>query len=84
MLRILPSLVRARRAGLIAAVGLALATGGCARRQSIEPQAQIPDNFEERHPIVLGDVQKTMDVFLSGNSGLDHRQSVDVREFVDA
>jgi len=74
----------ARRPAVIAVTLLALAVGGCARQQSAEKLAQFPDNFEERHPIVLGDVRKSMDVFLAGNGGLDHRQSGDVRAFVDA
>lgn len=82
MLRIKPPHRLARRAALAAAIGVALVAGGCARRQPVEAVAQIPDNFEERHPIVVGDVPRSMDVFLAGNSGLDHRQTQDVREFV--
>lgn len=66
---------------LLAVAAAALA--GCARKAP-ELQAQIPDDYTERHPIILGDVPQTMDVFLAGNGGLDRRQSEDVRKFVAA
>lgn len=63
---------------LLAAVALT----GCARRTG-DIQAQIPDDYRERHPIVIGDVPKTLDVFLVGNGGIDRRQAEDVRSFVE-
>jgi len=65
----------------IASTGLA----GCAStRPSADPQAEIPDNYTERHPIVIGDVARSLDVFLAPNSGLDHRQKHDIAEFAKA
>jgi pilus assembly protein CpaD len=42
-----------------------------------------PDNYKERHPIVLTDATKTLDVFVGrgGHKGLDPRQLEDVRAF---
>lgn len=68
------------RVSMVAGV-VALAAGGCARQQ-LDVQAQIPDDYKERHPVVLGDVPAKLDVFLAANSGLDHRQSGDVLDFV--
>lgn len=59
----------------------AIALAGCVRRTG-EVQAQIPDDYRERHPIVLGDLPKSIDVFLVGNGGIDRRQAEDVRQFV--
>lgn len=68
---------------VIGAGALALTLGGCASKmRGADIQAEIPDNYEERHPIVLGDVSQTLDVFLVPSSGIDFRQAEDVRAFV--
>ncbi|HRK23762.1 MAG TPA: CpaD family pilus assembly protein [Beijerinckiaceae bacterium] len=67
------------RWALVVLAGLAAA--GCVRRP-VEVQAQIPDAYQERHPIVLGDVQAKLDVFLAANGGLGYRQAGDVKDFV--
>lgn len=72
---------RAQKAVALAVVALSL--GACARRTGPEVVAQIPDSYTERHAMVLGDVQTSLDVFLAPNSGLDHRQKGDVKEFVE-
>ena len=71
------------RLALVAGV-LSLALGGCAsqRNYTANLAAEIPDDVRERHPVVIGDVPKTVDIFLAPNAGLDHRQREDVREFV--
>lgn len=71
----------AARVVLIGVAAAALA--GCVRRTG-DIQAQIPDDYRERHPIVLGDVPKVIDVFLVGNGGIDHRQAEDLRQFMAA
>ncbi len=68
---------------LAAAAVLVTALSACARKAP-EIQAQIPDDYRERHPIVIGDVQQSLDVFLAGNGGIDRRQKEDVRKFVAA
>lgn len=65
----------------VAAV-VALSLGACAKRVTPDAQAQIPDVYQERHPVVLGDVAASLDVFLAPNRGLDHRQVADVKDFL--
>lgn len=72
---------RARTVVVLAAVALSL--GACARRSGPEVEARIPDAYTERHPVVLGDVPANLDVFLAPNSGLDHRQSKDLKDFAE-
>lgn len=66
---------------LLGAVALAL--GGCANRAQMNANAtaQIPDDYRERHPIVLGDATKSLDIFLVPNRGIDHRQAQDLQSF---
>lgn len=42
-----------------------------------------PRDFRERHPIVLTDAPRSLDVFATGGHGLDARQYHDVRAFAD-
>lgn len=81
-----PSALRSARASraAMAAAALALALGGCASPglQARSEIGEIPDDYRERHPIVIGDVKRSLDVFLVANSGIDHRQAEDVRMFV--
>lgn len=62
---------------------VALALGGCANRAQMHANAtaQIPDDYRERHPIILGDATKSLDVFLVPNRGIDHRQAQDLQSF---
>ena len=72
-----------RRSGVLAvAAFVALGLGACAKRVAPDAQAQIPDVYQERHPVVLGDVATSLDVFLAPNRGLDHRQVADVKDFL--
>ena len=43
-----------------------------------------PDNYKERHPIVLTDATRSLDVFVGrgGHKGIDPRQEEDVKSFV--
>ena len=71
------------RVAALAALLAALSLGACAKRMPTEVQAQIPDVYQERHPVVLGDVSTSLDVFLAPNKGLDRRQAEDVKDFVE-
>lgn len=68
---------------ILAVMVLALTASACARRGAPEIEARIPDAYTERHPMQFGDVQTKLDVFLAPNAGLDHRQTNDVKEFLD-
>ena len=83
----MPLAIRRSGSGVIrmvlAAGAVSLALAGCASQRNLTARidAEIPDNHAERHPVVIGDVTRSIDVFLAPNSGLDHRQREDVREF---
>lgn len=66
-------------------VGLMLLTaplGACSHYNQVDAVATIPDDYHQRHPIVLANAPTRLDVFLVGASGrLDDRQLADVRDF---
>lgn len=69
---------------LIAAVlALGALLGGCANRQAEgDTLAFGPDDVRERHPIVLRDAPRSLDVFVGRTGGhLDARQAEDVTSF---
>jgi len=76
-----PTPFRPSRARRIAALALlALPLGACAADRSVTG-ATYPRDYRERHPIVLSDAPRTLDVFMTGGAALDPRQHADIREF---
>ena len=65
------------RLAAVAALGSSLAA--CADRVVTGPT--YPVDVRERHPIVLADAPRTLDVFVNSATGLDSRQRDDVRAF---
>jgi pilus assembly protein CpaD len=60
---------------------LALALGACAAKGDLTART-APDDIRERHPIVLRDAPRSLDVFVGrSGSGLDPRQADDVARF---
>ena len=71
---------RTDRAALPAALALALLAGACARGDL--STSGVPVDTRERHPIVLRDAPRSLDVFIGrAGAGLDSRQSEDVARF---
>lgn len=71
---------RAGRAALPAALAAALLLGACARGDI--STSGIPTDTRERHPIVLRDAPRSLDVFVGRAGGaLDPRQAEDVARF---
>ena len=74
-----------RPAALAAAlVLLALPLGGCAGRldRVVNTTQTIPEDYRQRHPIVLTNSTQTLDVFSGGNGGaLDTRQLKSIQAF---
>lgn len=70
-----------RRGALAAALGAALTLGACAKQGDVTGSL-APTDLRERHPIVLRDAPKSLDVFI-GRAGavLDPRQLEDVVDF---
>jgi pilus assembly protein CpaD len=67
-----------------AALAATLMVAGCSawRPSDALDTGSIPFDYRERHPIVLRDAPRTLDVFASGNSArLDRRQQADVEAF---
>lgn len=60
---------------------LAPALGGCfADREATG--SLYPNDVRDRHPIVLADAPRTLDIFPQGPTGIDARQGVDLRAFL--
>jgi pilus assembly protein CpaD len=73
-----------RRIGLALAAAAALGglVGACSPDRIVTGSV-YPRDFRERHPIVLADAPRSLDVFVTGAHGLDGRQYQDVRTFAD-
>jgi pilus assembly protein CpaD len=75
--------MRASRLGPLAAAVLTLALGGCGANHVVSNDWKAPPDYRERHPIVLSDKSRTLDLFVGANSSrLDPRQSEDLTAFV--
>lgn len=71
---------------LALALALGALAGGCAGKGAqADPPSIYPPDLRERHPIVLRDAPRSLDVFVgrAGNS-LDARQAEDVADFAQA
>lgn len=66
---------RAALAGTVAA-----ALGACAPERAVTGSL-YPREVQQRHPIVLADAPRNLDVFIQGSGQLDPRQGTDVRAF---
>ena len=72
-----------RRATLLAAVtALAPALAGCASDADTTGSV-YPYDYRDRHPIVLAQGARVLDVFIDTRSGYDERERQDVAAFVD-
>jgi pilus assembly protein CpaD len=68
---------------IVAVLALGAILGGCAKRTAeSDTLAFGPDDVRERHPIVLRDAPRSLDVFVGRSGGrLDIRQAEDVASF---
>ena len=78
----LPSKRPARLAPLALALGAALTLGACAADRAVTGST-YPRDVPQRHPIVLAEGARTLDVFVTSAGGLDARQRDDVRAFAE-
>ncbi len=70
-----------RPLGLGVALAAALLAGACAGKRDLA-ETGVPVDVRERHPIVLRDAPRSLDVFVGrAGGGLDDRQAEDVAEF---
>jgi pilus assembly protein CpaD len=63
---------------------LALPLAACSGPDRIVTGSVIPDDYRQRHPVVLAEAPQTLDIFVSGANGggsLDLRSYADVRSF---
>jgi pilus assembly protein CpaD len=68
---------RFRIAGALA--GLSLALGACTHTQQVETTASIPTDYKQRHPIVIQESNRTVEIFVgSQRGGLTAAQRADV------
>ncbi|WP_237480324.1 CpaD family pilus assembly protein [Lichenibacterium dinghuense] len=63
----------------ISVVGAALA--GCSHVDRTVATSAIPVDYHQRHPIVLADAPRSLDIFLATGDRLDYRQRHDLESF---
>jgi pilus assembly protein CpaD len=69
--------------GLVASLALSLALSGCGADRIVSNAGRDPSDYRDRHPIVITDKNRTLDIFVGANIGpLDPRQRQDLRAFV--
>lgn len=68
---------------LVVALALGTLAAGCASKSAqSDPPALAPIDIRERHPIVLRDAPRSLDVFVGrAGAALDNRQAEDVADF---
>lgn len=69
-------------AALTAMTALAGLLGACRSERVVATGSINPLDYRARHPIVLTDNQRSLDVFVTGTGHLDPRQTADVDAFV--
>lgn len=72
---------RGRVGGLVAVAALSAALAGCQSR----PEATgsiYPSDFRERHPIVLANAPRVLDLFVDGPRGFGERERADLEAFL--
>ncbi|MBV9519247.1 MAG: CpaD family pilus assembly protein [Hyphomicrobiales bacterium] len=68
---------------ILAGVALSVALSGCGADRIVTNAGRDPSDYRDRHPIVITDKNRTLDIFVGANSGpLDSRQRQDLRAFV--
>ncbi|KQP61364.1 pilus assembly protein CpaD [Methylobacterium sp. Leaf399] len=67
---------------LTALVALPGLLGACRSERVITTGSVAPADYRARHPIVLTDNQRSLDVFVTGTGHLDPRQTADLDAFV--
>lgn len=78
MTRSEPNFIRKARLS-IALAALAFALPACMNR-NVDVTASVPSDYRERHPIVLSESPRSIEIFAGGRQ-LDRRQSDDLAEF---
>lgn len=71
----------ARRAVPLLAALLGAALLGACAPDRVTTGSTYPTDYRERHPIVLADAARVLDLFVNAPGGLDARQREDVRAF---
>lgn len=67
---------------LLSALSLALLAAGCQTSKVTGPELQFASNYQERHPIRVGEGIATLDLLPgAGRTGLTPRQDADIRGF---
>ena len=63
--------------------GMSVTLGGCGVDRIVPNAGRDPSDYRARHPIVMADKSRTLDIFVGANAGpLDPRQREDLRAFV--
>ncbi|WP_336486031.1 CpaD family pilus assembly protein [Methylobacterium nigriterrae] len=74
--------VRARQAAALAAMSLVAALLGACHSGPVTTGSVYPTDYRARHPIVLADGTRSLDVFVNGSGHVDPRQTADIDAFL--
>jgi pilus assembly protein CpaD len=70
-----------RAPALLVLAAMAPGLGGCFTDREVTGSV-YPHDVRERHPIVLTNAPRTLDIFVQGTAGIDYRQNVDLRAYM--
>ncbi|NEU10874.1 pilus assembly protein CpaD [Methylobacterium sp. BTF04] len=76
-----PSFLRTPMA-LVALTALAAGLGACHADRAATTGSLYPTDYRARHPIVLADDARSLDIFATGTGHLDPRQAADIDAFL--
>ena len=73
---------RFSRLSSLCVLALILSLGACARVDRMATASTLPDDYRQRHPIVLANQPQKLDLYITSDEGhLDKRQSADLQAF---
>ncbi|WP_019903204.1 CpaD family pilus assembly protein [Methylobacterium sp. 77] len=67
---------------VLASIALASALGACRADRAETTGSLYPTDYRARHPIVLADNTRSLDVFVTGTGHIDPRQTADIEAFL--
>ncbi|MCJ2128620.1 CpaD family pilus assembly protein [Methylobacterium sp. E-045] len=69
-------------AAIVASIALATALGACRADRAETTGSLYPADYRVRHPIVLADATRSLDVFVTGTGHIDPRQRAEIEAFL--
>lgn len=67
---------------IMAVLAVSASLAACSRHKEVTGSIRAPDDYRERHPIIIANAPRTIEIYpLRGSGGLDQRQSDDLVAF---